>query len=291
MDEPSQITPWVIDVKKIAVLITCFNRKIKTIRCLEKLYTQNIDASYGLDIFLVDDGSTDGTGQAVSAMFPTVNLIKGDGNLYWNRGMSLAWSTAGYKGYDFYLWLNDDVELFDIALAKLLHIYENASLTKPFILVGSTCDPVSGKTTYGGMNRSTVRFRNFRFELINPGIDLISADTMHGNIVLIPEDISNRLGGIDPTFSHAMGDTDFGLRATVAGYCIQVAPGYYGTCKHNTASIAYTDKNLSKRIRFKNLLSPKGMPIRDWALFCRRHTGPLWPAYFLWPYLKFWFKG
>ncbi len=274
-------------MEKIAVLITSFNRKNTTIKCLENLYSQNIDNSYNLNIFLVDDGSTDGTGQAVSARFPDIKIIKGDGTLYWNRGMNLAWSTAGYTGYDFYLWLNDDVKLIDGALLKFLKIYKEASLEKPFILIGSTCDPESGQITYGGAKQSIVPFKKFHFDLISPGTELISADTMNGNIVLVPEEISNNLGGLDPKFSHAMGDTDFGLRATKAGYRIQVAPFYCGACKHNFGSIAYTNRHLPKKIRWKNLLSPKGLPTRDWALFCKRHTGPLWLAYFLWPYLKF----
>lgn len=277
-------------MKKIAVLISCFNRKDKTIKCLEKLYFQNILNLYDLNIFLVDDGSTDGTSEAVAELFPRVRIINGDGNLYWNRGMSLAWSSAGYHGYDYYLWLNDDVELFDGALLRLLQIYETASLKKPFILIGSTCDPVSGKVTYGGAKRSDIRFKKLRFNLINPGTELIAADTMNGNIVLVPEYISSNLMGLDPQFSHAMGDTDFGLRATKAGYSIQVAPFYYGACMHNFDSKAYTDRSLPKGIRFQNMLSPKGLPIRDWALFCKRHTGPLWLAYFLWPYLKFFIK-
>lgn len=274
-------------MKKIAVLITCFNRKDKTISCLENLYSQKISNLYDLNIFLVDDGSTDGTAQIVINKFPDINLITGDGNLYWNRGMNLAWSTAGYKGYDFYLWLNDDVDLFDDAVSTLLQIYEDASVRKPFILIGSTCDHKLSKTTYGGEKRSLSLFKKNRSYLIDPGIELIPADTMNGNVVLVPEVISSNLMGLDSQFSHAMGDTDFGLRATKSGYSIQVAPHYYGICTHNIASNAYTDKSLPKKIRLKYMLSPKGLPIRDWAIFCKRHDGPLWFVYFLWPYFKF----
>ncbi|MDP3844801.1 MAG: glycosyltransferase family 2 protein [Oxalobacteraceae bacterium] len=274
-------------MKKIAVLISCFNRKNKTIKCLEKLYFQNISDLYDLNTFLVDDGSTDGTSEAVAKLFPRVRIINGDGNLYWNRGMSLAWSSAGYHGHDYYLWLNDDVELFDGALLKLLESYETASVKKPFVLIGSTCDPVSGQVTYGGAKRSDIRFKKLRFNLINPGAELIAADTLNGNIVLVPEYISSNLMGLDPQFSHAMGDTDFGLRATKAGFSMQVAPSYYGTCAHNSVESSYLDEALSKKIRFKKMLSPKGLPLRDWAIFCQRHAGKLWVAYFLWPYLKF----
>lgn len=274
-------------MKKIAVLISCFNRKDTTIRCLEKLHSNDLGDRYLLDVFLVDDKSTDGTGQAVAERFPAVRVINGNGNLYWNRGMCLAWRAAGYHGYDHYLLLNDDVQLFDGALLKLLDIYETACLKKPFILVGSTCDPLSGQGSYGGEKRSGMPFKKLRFNLIIPGNEIIEADTMNGNIALIPEGISSSLNGLDPRFTHAMGDTDFGLRAAKAGFSVQVAPSYFGTCAKNSATDSHTDISLPKKIRWKKMLSTKGLPMREWSAFCRRHAGIFWPVYFLWPYLKF----
>ena len=56
----------------IAVIITCFNRKAKTIECLKHLlkaynsynYT-HIESPIKLTIYLTDDGCTDGTADAV----------------------------------------------------------------------------------------------------------------------------------------------------------------------------------------------------------------------------------
>ena len=46
---------------RLAVLITCHNRKTKTIECLNSLYKNDIPKSLMLDVFLVDDGSVDGS--------------------------------------------------------------------------------------------------------------------------------------------------------------------------------------------------------------------------------------
>ena len=46
-------------MNQIAVLITCHNRKEKTLHCLQNLYKQSITC----DVYLVDDGSIDGSSE------------------------------------------------------------------------------------------------------------------------------------------------------------------------------------------------------------------------------------
>ena len=106
----------------IAVLITCHNRKHKTVKCLQKLYSQNNIENIKLKVFLVDDGSSDGTGQTVKKLFPDITIIKGSGNLFWGGGMFLAWETALKDNieYNYFLWINDDTFLFEDAISTLL---------------------------------------------------------------------------------------------------------------------------------------------------------------------------
>ena len=111
-------------IPKIAVLLTCHNRKKKTLQCLNALNIQEgLEVDYNIEVFLVDDGSFDGTAEAIVACFPNVHIIQGNGNLYWNQGMRLAWDTAAKtKDYDFYLWLNDDTILDKDAIINLIDI-------------------------------------------------------------------------------------------------------------------------------------------------------------------------
>ena len=74
----------------IATIITCHNRKEKTLTCLENLMNQEAVGGIDLKVYLVDDGSTDGTGDMVKQSFPHVNMLQGDGTLYWNGGMRFA---------------------------------------------------------------------------------------------------------------------------------------------------------------------------------------------------------
>ena len=88
---------------KIATLLTFFNRKDKTLSCLEslfkvcKLYNEKSSSeSIDLSVFLVDDGCTDGTADAIKEKFQDkpIHIIRGTGSLYWCRGMCLAWNSA-----------------------------------------------------------------------------------------------------------------------------------------------------------------------------------------------------
>lgn len=69
-------------MQTIAVLLTVFNRKDKTLKCLQHLFNQLPIEGYSIDVYLTDDGCTDGTPEAVKEQYPQVNIIHGDGNLF-----------------------------------------------------------------------------------------------------------------------------------------------------------------------------------------------------------------
>ena len=104
-----------------------------------------------VDVYLTDDASSDGTSEIVQSQFPSVHIIKGDGNLFWNRGMHLAWSEAIKVGYDFYVWLNDDVILKPYFMEELFHTYSLAG--KLSIVSGIIIDIEDGQVIYGGTEK------------------------------------------------------------------------------------------------------------------------------------------
>lgn len=271
-------------MKKIAVLLTCFNRREQSLACLEQVYSsQGVSA----DVILVDDGSTDGTAETVQEKYPQVQLLKGDGQLFWNRGMHKAFAAALDKGYDYYLWLNDDTELYPDTLERLQR--ESESLEDKAILVGSACDPQTKQLTYGGVVRAS-KTAPLRFKLVEPGETRKPCDTINGNCVLIPEYVAQRLGNLDPYYQHGMGDFDYGLRAQKHGLACFIVPGFIGECAKNPVENSWLDKQLSFRERWKKATSLKGLPIRDWKYFARNYAGLLWPIYFASPYIRLMLK-
>lgn len=199
---------------RIAVLLTCHNRREITLKCLESFFHQVLPKNTIFTVYLLDDGSTDGTGDAVRQQFSSVNVIEGSGNLYWCGGMRAAWNVAMKLDFDFYLWLNDDTILLSDALATLLgavNAVKEKSNKCNAIIVGSTCNAATGAHTYGGCIQ--VRKKGFDFKPIAPSGSLEPCDTFNGNCVLVSRAAFRELGNISPEFTHAIGDTDYGLRA------------------------------------------------------------------------------
>ncbi|MER3492837.1 MAG: glycosyltransferase family 2 protein [Mastigocladus sp. ERB_26_2] len=275
-----------MDCVKLAVLITCYNRRDKTLTCLQALCQQN-QQNVTVDVYLVDDGCSDGTADAVKQNYPAVKILQGNGNLFWVGGMRLAFAAALQEGYDYYLWLNDDTLLDPNALTKLLsnHCYLTQQGHPDSIIVGSTRDPLTGNPTYGGAMRSKRWYSN-KYEFVEPTEELQQCHTMFGNCVLIPASVAQKVGNLDPAFIHTLGDIDYGLRARKLGCSVWIAPGYIGTCSQNSVRGSWVDTKLSVTERLRKLLQPKGYPIKAWTVFTKRHSGPFWFIYWFLPYLR-----
>jgi len=274
-------------IHRVAVLITSFNRRELTLNSLASLFRQRGVEDIQLTVFLVDDGCTDATGDAVRARFPQVRILQGDGTLYWNGGMRLAFEAALKEAFDAYVLFNDDTLLDDDALARMVTCANTClAAGKPAIVVGTTRSPLAGERTYGGFTTLQRGF-TMRFEQVPPHpSELVACDTMNGNFTLIPAQVAAVLGNIEERFRHQFGDLDYGLRAKRAGFDVIVAPGFVGECSTNPNAGTWRDPESSVVHRWKNLVSPKGVPMKEWWLFTRRHYGWRWLHYALSPYIK-----
>jgi GT2 family glycosyltransferase len=272
---------------RVAILMTCFNRKEKTLKSLRSLFHQDNKVARSIQVILVDDGSTDRTSDEVVEQFPAVQILMGDGSLYWNGGMRLAFGEAMHGEFDYFLWLNDDTTLFPNALDVMLQTASELELEgKPGIVVGSTCHPDSGRRTYGGFRR----VRNWcsqHYVPVEPLSDAIQAcDTMNGNCTLIPKSVAVKVGNLDGAFRHRFSDMDYSLRARARGFGTYLVPGFIGACTPNLQQGTWRDTEIPFSRRWRDLMSPKGIPINEWFTFTRRHYGFLWPLYFCSPYIK-----
>lgn len=270
---------------RISVLMACRNRRERTLACLRSLFGQ--DGQPDLEVFLVDDGSSDGTAGSVQEEFPTVRIVPGTGDLYWSGAMRVAYRLAAQSEHDFLLWLNDDVELRPDALRTMLTTHRDlvGRGHAGAIVVGAVCDALTHTTTYSGVSRRNSR-RKTQFSAVEPNDRAQPCETMHGNLVLVPRPVHQLVGNLDAAFTHAISDFDYGLRALRQGCEVWLAPGHLGSCARNQLEGTWLDPCLSARARLREMCSPKGLPPIEWWVFTRRHAGTAWPLFWASPYLR-----
>lgn len=259
---------------RIAVLMTCFNRRDLTVGCLATLKDQAFFREE--DLFLVDDGSSDGTGEAVLAAMPGANVICGDGSLFWNGGMRLAWDSAKASGnpYDFYLWLNDDVRLAPGTLEMLVADADAvAPRGKPVIVAAALTEPGSDTITYGAHVRPDPA-KPLRLSMVGPQGTPIPVDTISGNVVLVAAAAEAALGNMHAGFEHIYGDLDYGFRAQKASIPMALASRLGGTCGANPLDGSSLDENMGKMARLRRRWAEdKKVHARDWRRFVALHGG------------------
>lgn len=278
----------------IAVLLTVYNRREKTIRCLQSLMESHVQAASKIcfTVFLTDDGSTDGTASAIkdAGFQMPIHILQGDGNLFWNGGMIHSWEAALHdsQDYDGYLWLNDDSVVFpefweDLSAADQVAI---KTYGKKGIYVGSTRSDVNGEFTYGGfdfVNRWTLKDK-----FVKPdGKSFQSCQCAHGNITFISHEVVASQGILFNGYIHGAGDHDYTYLAYKAGFPVLVMPHYAGSCENDHEQDGYADflhMPLKKRIAY--LKSPFGFNLHNTLLFQKRCFPYRYPFVWIMGYAK-----
>lgn len=240
---------------RTAVLMTVYNRIHVTLMGLRSLYNaiEFLGNGYIFDIYMTDDGCTDGTAEAISVEFPSVIIVQGNGKLFWSGGMRKAWQAAIDSGenYDFYLWFNDDADLYKDAL---LTMFKSSSIAgENAIITGAFCDK-NGKATYGG------KFKNRT--LVQPMGSITTVELMNGNLVLIPDVVFGKVGLVSNHYRHGFGDYDYGLRANKMGVQTYLSGTYVGkTERHDELIPIYFSKDKTIFQRWGILHDPRNSPI------------------------------
>ncbi|MFC3880940.1 glycosyltransferase family 2 protein [Algoriphagus namhaensis] len=266
---------------KAAILLTCFNRSEKTKACLENLFAQKLPNDLDLSVFVCDDGSTDGTSDMINNDFPYVSVVKGNGSLYWGGGMNLAWSEAKKsQDFDFYIWLNDDTFLNENAFLDFFEDY--TSINKTVILSASCSKPNTEEFSYGGLSDVGPILPNGKPQKVK---------YINGNLVLIPREIHQAVGKISKSYTHYLGDYDYGLRAKAAGFDCYTTSEYIAECDVNEIPY-WGDPNLPLAKRWEMAHSVKGLAIREYLAFKKYHHGSV-VAFKTWvdTYLKIMFPS
>jgi len=252
----------------IAIIIPVFNRKKKTLSCLQQL---NIIETSGLNITIVvvDDGSSDGTSEAIKAKFPGTVILKGDGNLWWTGAINMGIKYTLENDYEGVLLLNDDLVFspdFIVELYAVVQKNKNALVSSLKMLENGNSEIITAGFNLKGKLRKIGN--DYQGLLYNKLVmeDILQCDIITGASLFIPTNVIRDIGLLDfSKFPHNWGDLEYTWRASINGYKCLVAtrshiyteynPNYHRTYLINSSRIDYLknlfdDKKFSYGFRF-----------------------------------------
>lgn len=201
------------------ILVPVHNRRDITLKGLQALERHSDLERYA--VVVIDDGSTDGTGEAIQADFPTVEVLTGDGNLWWTGAVRWGMEYAIARGAEYLLWLNDDCRLTPGTIDELMQFCRD----HPQAIVGAQGFEQSApsRLSFGGKRKT---WQGYRFLTLSPG-QTVPCDLLSGNLVCMPRAVVEAIGYPDPQASpHYGGDSLYLLRAQAAGFQLFVDSHY-----------------------------------------------------------------
>ncbi|MFK7813559.1 MAG: glycosyltransferase family 2 protein [Maribacter sp.] len=272
----------------ISVLLTCFNRKDKTLAALQALYkAHEVSSQLSLTIYLTDDGSTDGTGDAVRKNYPQAKVLQGSGELYWAGGMRNSWREALKGNYDGYLLLNDDTEPYENFLQELLetHIYCTKKYNQGGVYVGSTLDGETNDISYGGYI-FTNKFMGKFIRVIPNKKTPQECELGNANILLVHKDAVDKIGILTEGYGHGMADYDYTLKAVKANIPTLVTSNILGVCTNDHTDPYLTFHELPFKERAKKLYYPVGLDFKSQLLYMKRNFWYRLPLVYVAGWLK-----
>ena len=246
-------------VARIAVILPVYNRKEITLKCLGKLHEFD-NTRYRLHFVLVDDGSPDGTGDAVREAYPNVDVLEGDGNLWWAGGVNKGFKyVADSVQCEYILLMNDDSNFNQSTLDVLFNYIK----TKKNICASATALYEFTNIIYCTGHSMNGRFKNmiplFQGYEINEQIPrIIKCDSISSRFVLMPLKILNEVGIFDENkFKQSYSDIEYFLRAKKCGYENIVMTDSILTTNANKSYMKYSFVNISRIQYLKSFISNK----------------------------------
>lgn len=205
-----------------SVIIVNFNTKELLKNCLSSVFSQ---VGLKFEVWVVDNGSEDGSVQMVKAEFPKVRLIRNKENLGFAKANNLVLRKA--EG-NFLFLLNSDTILEDFTLAKNLDFLKRNSqvgaLGIKILNFDGSPQPSVGKF-YSLINVFLMLFGGGKLGLGRSSPSKISeVDWVSGAAIILRKEILEKVGFLDENFFMYMEEVEWCYRIKKAGFKIVFYP-------------------------------------------------------------------
>lgn len=262
----------------VYIIIPVHNRQQITLKCLDNLSKCGYLQRYY--IVVVDDGSTDGTTEAINSLYPDVIILPGDGNLWWTGAIKKGMEYAYEEGAEYFIWLNDDCLFENNTIDNLVNFCQKNTQT----IIGCQGYEAEQPTalSFGGKIKT---WRGYKFIELPPGSST-TCDLLSGNLVCFPRLVIEKIGYPNLNLTpHYGGDSLYLIKAEKAGFNIFV------DSRNTVLNIGHNESNLYP----KNWLLAEVSPDKIFKLIFIPQSGLSWrvwltlnwEAYSLWGLVLF----
>lgn len=213
----------------LSVVIVNWNTKGDLLHCLASLIQTAPEEA--CEVIVVDNGSTDGSADAVKGSFPSVRVIENDGNFGFSRAANQGLRGASGR---YLLLLNPDTEVKKGSLRRLVTFMEGhpeAGCAGPRLLHAD-----------GTPQNSIANFPSLVTELLNKSLlrrffpgrypgkerfypEPIPVDSVIGACMIVRRKVIEEVGLLDEDYFLFLEETDWCYRMKRAGWKVYHVPG------------------------------------------------------------------
>lgn len=257
------------ELPELSIVIVNWNTRALTLECLRSVFAETRDVRF--EVIVVDNGSHDGSADAIAHEFPAVRLIAENFNHGFARANNLASERA--RG-ELLLLLNSDTVVLDRAIDRLMAFARACPAAKIWggrtvfadgsLNLGSAWGRLTGWSAFcyaAGLSSLLEHSELFDPEALRSWdrSNEREVDIVSGCFFLIERSLWNALGGFDPAFFMYGEEAELCARARKLGARPRVSPSAT-IIHHGGGSAIDAHSTLTSLFRGKIRLAEKHLP-------------------------------